>query len=122
MNNRVKFIEHKGRKIIYLDFSNMHGEDLIKVVHEFEQIVINSRDNKYLCSLTNFTNSHIYGDGLREIKRVAKRVRPFLYKRAVIGITGAKMVLYKMVNFFAGGTPTKLFASIEEAKDYLAKE
>ncbi len=121
MSDRVKFIEHKGQKIIYLDFSNMHGEDLIHVVHEFEQLVMSNKDNTRLVSLTNFTNSHIYGDGLREIKQVAKRVRPYLHKRAVIGITGAKMVLYKMVNFFAGGSPTKLFTTIEEAKDYLTE-
>ncbi len=122
MNDRVKFIEHKGREIIYLDFSNMYGDDLVKLVHEFEQVVMTNKNNKHLCSLTNFANSHIFGDGLHEIKQVAKRVRPYLYKRAVIGITGAKMVLYKMVNFFAGGTPTKLFKTLEEAKDYLAKD
>ncbi len=121
MGDRVKFIEHKGQKIIYLDFSNMHGENLVHLVHEFEQLIMRNKDNARLVSLTNFTGSHIYGDSLKEIKQVAKRVRPYLYKRAVIGITGAKMVLYKMVNFFAGGTPTKLFVSIEEAKDYLTE-
>ena len=122
MSDRVRFIEHKGRKIIYLDFSNLHGDDLAKVVNEFKQLVLANKNNNRLVSLTNFSNSHIFGEGLSHIKKVAKEVRPYLYKRAVIGITGAKMVLYKTVNFFAGSTPTKLFKTLDEAKDYLVED
>lgn len=83
MVERVRWIEHKGKKIIYLDVSELHTDEAIKVVRQFEQLVIENNNNSDLVSLSNFTGAHIFGDALDEIKRVAKVVRPYLKKRAV---------------------------------------
>ena len=121
MAERVGFIDHKGKQIIYLDFSDMQGDAMVQIVRNFEQIVMENKAKGNLVSLTNFTNARTFGEGLEEIKRVAKAVRPYLNKRAVVGITGVKAILYKMVNLFASGTPTKIFDTLEDAKDYLVE-
>ncbi len=121
MAERVRFIDHKGKQIVYLDFSDMQGDEIVQTVRKFEQLVLENKNNNNLVSLTNFTNARTFGDGLEEIKRVAKEVRPYLDKRAVVGITGVKAILYKMVNLFASGAPTKIFDTLEEAKDYLVE-
>ncbi|MEN8121413.1 MAG: hypothetical protein ABFS35_13760 [Bacteroidota bacterium] len=121
MVQRVRWIEHKGKKIIYHDLSKLNTDEAVRVVRQFEQFVIKNKDNPALVSLTDFTDAHIFGESFEEVKRVAKLVRPILNKRAVIGITGVKKVLYKAANIFANGTPSKMFNTLEEAKDYLVK-
>ncbi len=121
MTERVRWIEHKGKKIIYNDFSTLHTDEVIKVARKFEQLVMENKDNDNLMTLSNMTDAHFFGESFDEIKRVTKVVRPFLKKRAVIGITGVKAILYKSVNMFAKGTPTKIFDTFEEAKDYLVE-
>lgn len=121
MVERVRWIEHKGKKIIYHDLSNLHTDEAIKVLRQFEQLVMENKDNPELVSLTDFTDALIFGDAFDEVKRIAKLVRPILKKRAVIGITGVKKVLYKAANIFASGAPSKMFNTMEEAKDYLTE-
>lgn len=121
MAERVRWIEHKGLKIIYNDFSKIHTDDVVQVAKKFEQMVMDNKDNNNLLVLSDLTDAHFFGEAFEEVKRVTKSVRPFIKKRAVIGITGIKKVLYKSVNMFAKGTPTKIFDSFEEAKDYLVE-
>ena len=117
-DKRVKLIEHKGKTIIYLDLSGLQGDVIVSIVQRFEQLVMESDDP---LALTNLINARVYGDALAEIKRVAKAVRPHLNKRAVVGITGVKSILYKSVNLLARGVPTKTFDNIEDAKEYLVE-
>lgn len=121
MTERVRWIEHKGKKIIYLDVSKLNTDEAVRVVRRFGQLVLENKDNADLVSLSNFLEAHIFGEAFDEIKRVSKLVRPYLKKRAVIGITGVKAILYKSVNLFASGTPTKIFNTLEDAKDYLVE-
>ena len=90
MTERVRWIEHKGKKIIYNDFSKLHTDEVILVARKFEQLVMENKDNDNLMTLSNLTDAHFFGESFDEIKRVTKAVRPFLKKRAVIVITGVK--------------------------------
>lgn len=121
MVERVRWIEHKGKKIIYNDFSKINTNDVIKVVRQFEQIIMANKDKEEILVLSNMTGAHVFGESYEEIKRITKVVRPYIKKRAVVGIMGVKSILYKAVNIFAKGTPTKMFDTIEEAKDYLVE-
>lgn len=121
MAERVRWIEHKGQKIIYNDFSKIHSNDVITVVNDFEKMIMDNKENNNLLVLSNMNDAHFFGDAFEEVKRVIKTVRPYIKKRAVIGITGVKAILYKSVNIFAKGTPTKIFNTLEEAKDYLVE-
>ncbi|RLD84547.1 MAG: hypothetical protein DRJ10_00850 [Bacteroidetes bacterium] len=121
MTERVRWIEHKGKRIIYNDFSKIHSDEVVRVVRQFEQLVMDSKDTDDIIVLSNMTDAHFFGEAFEEIKRVTKVVRPYIKKRAVVGISGVKSILYKSVNMFARGTPTKMFNTIEKAKDYLVE-
>ncbi|OQY03050.1 MAG: hypothetical protein B6I20_05830 [Bacteroidetes bacterium 4572_117] len=121
MIERIKWIRYKGKRIIYNDFSRLHTDEAVKLAQQFEQLVLQNKDDDNLLTLSNMTDAHFFGEAYDEIKRVTKVVRPYLKKRAVVGITGVKAVLYKSVNLFAKGTPTKIFNTLEEAKNYLVE-
>ena len=121
MTERTRWIEYKGKKIIYNDFSKIHSDEVVRVARQFEQLVMENKDKDDILVLSNMTDAHFFGGAFEEIKRVTKAVRPFIKRRAVIGITGVKAILYKSVNMFAKGTPTKMFNTLEEAKEYLAE-
>ncbi len=120
MEKRVSWINYKDKKIIYMNLSKMAGDEYLKILHEYESIM-EKQPAKSVLSLTNMKDARVYGETLNETKRVAKKVRPKTIKRAVVGLSATKKILAQAVNIFAGGTPTKPFDSIEDAKDYLVK-
>ena len=116
-------IEHKGKKIAYLDYRNLKKPDDFKAkVGETIERTNYYYDNniKDILVLTDLTGSFIYGDAPKYLKQSTKLGKPFVKKSAVIGLSGAKRVILNMINVFSG-YQTKAFSSIEEAKDWLAK-
>ena len=124
MDRRVRWIEHKGKKIIYLDLQKLADKHYIETLVEFEKFVLENKKNRNLCSLTNVTGARVFGQALLATKRIAKTTRPFLKKQAVVGLSEAKKILAQAVNMFAGSSPTLPFKTEEEALklDFLKNE
>ncbi len=121
MSDRVKWIEHKGKQIIFLDYTKLNprdGESFIDVLDEAKEFVLAAGNN--LLVLVDIRNS--YGDSkiTKRLKQDGKLEKPQIKKEAVVGISGAKEILLKGINLFSniGITP---FKDLEEAKDWLVK-
>ncbi len=119
MSKRVFLFYENDQPIVSFDASELYAEKYIETLYEFRDFVLDNEEIKNLCSLTNMTDAKVFGENLNETKKVAKQVRPFLTRRAVYGLSTAKLILAKAVNMFAGGTPTKYFQTREEAIAYL---
>ena len=114
-------IEHKGVKIVYLDYRNLKKtEDFKRKVHAtIERTKFYEENNiSDLLVLTDLTDSFIVGDASKYLKQSTKLGKSFVKKSAVIGITGAKKVILNIINVFSG-YQTKAFDTAEEAKDWL---
>jgi hypothetical protein len=125
MNERIKWITHKGKEILFMDFSSLSSDEMVKVILDVEKYYesdIIPQGKKDLLLLSDITEARVFGDSLNETKRVVKKFRPYSKKSAMVGLSAAKTVLLATINFFAGETKaSKPFATIEEAKDYLVE-
>lgn len=121
MNQRAKFIDCKGKPIYYVDYSNIKTSEeflaIIKSTNAFREKV--KRDGmKDLLMLVNISGSFVYGDVLAEIKEAASLTKELIAKEAIVGITGSKKILLKILQSFSK-MDFKIFDTEAEAKEWL---
>ena len=123
MDKRITWIIHEGKEILFLDYSNLKAEEMVEQlgrVEKFYESDIIPQGKKDLLILSDVKDARIFGDALDETKRVIKKLRPYSKKSAMVGLSSAKTILLKTINFFAGDKKaSKQYASLDEAKAYL---
>ena len=117
MTERIRWIEHKGKQILFADYSNLQGEECINAVKGFEDFLVNLGKNELLI-FVDAQNSDLDDVGFEVGRKVAKMVKPYIKKEAIIGITKGKETLLTLVNIFSD-IGIKPFDTMEEAKDWL---
>lgn len=116
----VKYIQHKGKTILYVDYSNQNGEQGIATLNE--QAKEMGRWTEKGLILDNFQNSKASPDFMAHAKKLGKEVfAPRAYKTAAVGLTGLQMILVQAYNAFSKDKLVP-FNSEEEAKDWLVKD
>jgi hypothetical protein len=124
MAQGAKLVEYKGKQIYYVDYSNIKTNEeflsIIKQTNAFrEKVKAEGKHN--LLMLVDVTGSFIYGEVLEEIKKAGKNTREIISKQAVVGITGGKKILLKIVQTITNMS-FKVFDTVEEAQDWLIAE
>ncbi len=118
--DRVRFLTHEGKQVLFLDFSHCTPEDVLDMMNETQRIVTAQPPNSVL-TLSDFTGGHFTRDAVRRMKEVAALDRPHVKRAAVIGVEGIPQVFYKgLMEFSARDFPA--FASREEALAWLVRE
>ena len=116
MSNRVNLIEHRGTKIRYADYSGTSEEEFMKTIAEFEG-ELRKQTPGSVTTLTNVTDTVVTGNVAKALKEMSKQTQGISIAAAGVGITGFKKVIAAMVRrdlYYAN--------SLEEAKDWLAKQ
>jgi hypothetical protein len=124
MTQGAKLVEYKGKQIYYVDYSNIKTNEeflsIIKQTNAFrEKVKAEGKHN--LLMLVDITGSFVYGEVLEEIKKAGKNTREIISKQAVVGITGGKKILLKIVQTITNMN-FKVFDTVEEAQDWLIAE
>ena len=119
MSDRVRFIEHKGKRIIYNDFANIDGPaDALAVIAESRELTRKQPIGTCLV-LTNVTASKFNREVVEALKELAGGNKPYIKAGVIVGLSGIQRVVYVAVAQLTGRRmPT--FASVDEAKEYLA--
>ena len=117
----VDWIEHKGKKILYSDFSNIRSPEIsTEQLYTMEKKFRESREK--VRHLLNFENTAVSPEFMEAAKKVGLGLMPDAVKNAFVRISPLKTVLLKGFLFFTNGTEkTKVFESVDEAKDWLAQ-
>jgi hypothetical protein len=117
----ASFVEHKGKMIYYVDYSNIKTNEAflatIKQTNAFREKV-RAEGKHDLLMLVDLTGSFVYGDVLEEIKKAGKITKELTAREAVVGITGGKKILLRIVQTITQMN-LRVFDTIEEAKDWL---
>ena len=117
---RLRLLTHKGKEIIFLDFSNCHVDEVFKVIELAEKIIRVQQHNTVL-TLSDVTDTRYNRDVIRALKEFANENKPFVRAGAVIGIDGLKKVVYDAVMKFSGRN-LPAFDDVEKAKDWLVEQ
>ncbi len=119
---RVRFIEHRGQQVLFLDYANLQDEaEMLEMVQERRDIVSSQPPNSVL-TLTDITGARFGRNALARIKEAAVFDRPHVRRAALIGVENpANKSALESVSIFSA-RQWKIFPTREEALDWLVSE
>jgi hypothetical protein len=120
VNDRIQFISHQKKQILWVDFSNCPPDEVEKIARAVPDYVTIQPRNSVLV-LSDFTGVSLNGDAIRAIKETAVFDKPYVKKSALVGGGNLSEVLGQSLKDFSGRKfPT--FKSREEALIWLIEE
>lgn len=120
VEERVKFIEHKGEKILFIDMSNLLEKEVLEVI-DYAKRIIRSQPENSLLTLTDLTHTRYNVEVVSAMQEYTSGNKPFVKKAAVLGINPIKRIILNKIMEFSK-RDLIAFDSIEKAKDWLVKK
>jgi hypothetical protein len=118
---RVRFIEHRGKQILYHDFSNiMDSDEALRAFAQSKALVAHA-EPRSLLTLTTVANSKFNPATIAGLKDLAFHNKPFVRHGAVLAVTGLLKVIFVTVTQLTGRN-MRSFDSEEEAKNWLVEQ
>ena len=84
MDERIRFIKHRGKAILLIDFSGLSGEEFLPIVNEVQRKIAALPPNSAL-TLADFTGAHIDKSVVMRMKEVLVLDRPHVKRSAWVG-------------------------------------
>ena len=118
---RTRFIEHRGRRILLLDYAGLHdtGETLREI--ENSTRVVAAQPPGSLRILTNVRDARYDARALQAMKEMAAHNAPYVRASAVVGMSGLHRIALLAVILFSR-RKFQTFDAEHEALDWLAAQ
>jgi hypothetical protein len=116
----VQIIEHKGKRITYLDFSNCDRKKVVDMLAEIQPL-IKAQPPKSVLTLVNVDRLVFNTEILKAFQSFTAENKPFVKAGAVLGIKGLQKVAYDAVMKIAERN-LPMFNTYEEAIEWLAQQ
>lgn len=121
MEDRVKYLEHKGQRILIQDLTDSTSVEMNIKIFDRTQDIILSQPPKSVRLLSIFTNAHYSPEAVDRLKQFSKTVTPYMAASAAVGIAGIKKIIYNSLIRLTGRN-IMLFDTVEQALDWLAEQ
>ncbi len=119
MDDRIHFIEHKGKRILLCDFSHATAQQM-QLLLEHLRITVAKHGHESVVTLGDFTGAEIDRTAATKIKEVLALDRPFVKKTAWVGTEKIPHALMEGFHTFSQ-REIVTFKTREEAMDWLAE-
>jgi hypothetical protein len=120
MDDRIRFIAHKGKQILLLDYSHANAHEM-QLLLEQVRITVAQHARESLVTLADFTGSTVDHTVATKIKEVLTLDRPFVKKTAWVGTESIPHAFMENFETFSQ-REIVTFKTREEAMDWLAGE
>ena len=120
MQDRIRFINHGGKKILLVDFSNCPADEVEEIARAVPDYVTVNPYGSVLV-LTDFTGATFDRDALLAMKETAVFDKPYVKKSALIGTEDLPASFYDELKNFSR-RDLLIFKTREEALDWLAAD
>jgi hypothetical protein len=119
--NRVRWIEHNGKRILFEDMSGLRDPADIYEVFDTSTALICKQPEASVLLITDVTGARYNPSVVNRLKENTKLTTPYMKAYVVVGITGLTRVVLNSVVLFTG-QDIKMCHSIEEAKEWLVQQ
>ncbi len=120
MHERIRFIDHQGKRILVVDFSNCPANKVEEIARTVPDYATAQPLNSVLV-LTDFTGATFNQDALRALKETAVFDKPFIKKSALLGTQSFPRDFYEEITTFSR-RDLRIFATREEALGWLVRD
>jgi hypothetical protein len=99
--DRTRFIDHKGHRILVLDYAGVHDprEAVEAIQHSME--VVATHPPESLLVMTLVKDARYNAAVLQAMKQLAAHNRPYVKASAVVGMSGLHRIAYQAVMVFS---------------------
>lgn len=119
---RTRFIEHRGRRILLQDFTNVtDAAEALAAIEAAIEFVDRLPADRSLLVLTETHGSHYDSEVLAALKRLAAHHTPYVKASAVVTSSRLHRIAVMMVSMFTGRS-IEAFPDAEVAKDWLVDQ
>jgi len=119
---RTRFIDHKGKKILLLDYTELgtSPEQLQEEIARTREI-ISSQPPGSVLTLTDVRGSRITPGNVKAMQELVRHNAPYVRWGAVIvGLTGIYLTAFRAIQAVSRRRNLRAFNDLDEAKDWLA--
>ena len=120
--DRVRFIDHQGRKILLFDFSNIwsvaEGAKAIDAAREYVAKLPKQGD---LLTLVDVKESAFDDRVVNKLKELGAHNRPWVLAGAVVGMSTMQKIMFRIINSF-NGRKLAAFNTREQAQEWLVAQ
>src|ERR1700739_1265447 len=120
MDDRIHFVEHKGKRILLIDFCGATAQQM-QLLLEHVRITVAQHARESLLTLGDFTDAQVDRTVATTIKEVLTLDRPFVKKTAWVGTDQIPRAFLESFHTFSQ-RDSVTFKTREEAMDWLAEE
>jgi SpoIIAA-like len=117
---RVRFITHRGKRVLLIDHTDSTAQEMQRTMEEVEYIVTSEPPDSLL-TLSDFTGTQFDRETADRMKVVAAKDRPHVHRAALVGGDSIPEVFYRALESFSSRHFPK-FKTREEALDWLTSE
>jgi hypothetical protein len=119
--HRVRFVEHRGTRILLIDFSNLQAaDDILREMQRAREIIRTQPPNS-LRTLSNVTGAKYSPPVMDAMKEFTAGNKPYVRHAAVVGMERVHRVLYRAVLLFSRRS-IEIFDDLDTARDWLASQ
>lgn len=118
---RVRFIEHRAQRILFIDFSRLQNADDILREMQRAREIIRSQPPNSLRTLTDVTGARYSPPVMDAMKEFTAGNKPYVRHAAVAGMERVHRVLYRAVLLFSRRS-IEIFDDVASARDWLAAQ
>lgn len=115
---RIQKINHKGKEIFHMDFSNINNVQEIRDMMIESAMYIRSQPRESVITLTNISGMHFSSEIKDLFGEFIKGNKPYVKAGAVIGVSGLQQILYNGL-MKVTGRDIRSFSNDGVAKDWL---
>ncbi len=116
------WIEHKGKKLFYQDFSkNFYNASAVKTELAQVQKIVTAQPKNSVLVLSDFRDTSVGSELLSSMNEASAATKSYVRKTAVLGVTGMKRKLADLLTALTG-QPLKYFDDMETAKNWLVED
>jgi hypothetical protein len=119
--HRVRFIHHRGQRVLLIDYAHLQDENEMLEMIEVRKRIVSRQAPGSLLTLTDVTGATFTKTALEQIKAAAVLDRPFVRRAAMVGVDTLPKGLLEAVSTFALREWEK-FDSRQEALEWLIAE
>jgi hypothetical protein len=118
--DRVRFITHQGKQILFIDVTNCAADEVIELLAEVQRIVT-AQPPKSALILSDLTGAQFSRAAVNRMKEVAVFDRPYVKRAAFVGAQSLPKVFYDALTTFSRREFPR-FQAREDAMDWLVRE
>ena len=119
--DRVRWIQYKGKRILYEDFSGLQdAEDIYEVTDTSTALICKEPESSVLL-ITDVTDAHCNPYVVNRLKENTKLTTPYMKAYVIVGVKGLALVVLQSVKVFTG-LDVKTCDTIEEGKEWLVQQ